>query len=69
MSLRVDIGLQQILDDQGLSQRELSRRTGVRLATIQSMCNNEVKQLTLTNLAKICEELELDIQDILKLRR
>ncbi|MBX4152292.1 helix-turn-helix domain-containing protein [Paenibacillus lautus] len=65
----VDIKLKEILLKAKLSERELARRTGIRQATINSMCNNEVKLVSLKNVAAICEVLEIDINDLLILRK
>lgn len=66
--MNVTIKLSQILQDRNVSQRELSRLTEIRLASISEMCNNQTKQLPLDNLAKICEALGCEITDILELR-
>lgn len=65
----VDIKLKEILSMHKLSERELARRTGIRQATINGMCNNEVKLLSLKNIAAICETLEIEISDLLKIRK
>lgn len=48
-------------------QREFARIIERRFATINDMCNNESKQLPLEILALVCEELEVDIGDVLEL--
>ncbi|MBT2759905.1 helix-turn-helix transcriptional regulator [Paenibacillus sp. ISL-20] len=65
----VDIKLKEILLKANLSERELARRTGIRQATINSMCNNEVKLVSLKNVAAICEVLDVDINDLLILHK
>lgn len=65
----VDINLKEILVKKNLSERELARRTGIRQATINSMCNNEVKLVSLKNVAVICEELNIDIDELLQIRK
>lgn len=62
----VIITLQQILDEQKMSQRELSKRSGVRQMTINVMCNNTAQRIDKFHLDKICEVLNCDISDILK---
>ncbi|MFI2856859.1 helix-turn-helix domain-containing protein [Paenibacillus sp. JSM ZJ436] len=64
----VDICLKQIIQERGISERELSRRTGIRQPTINAMCNNQSSSIPLKNLANICGILECDISDVLKLR-
>ncbi|MDT2232950.1 helix-turn-helix domain-containing protein [Paenibacillus larvae] len=50
-----------------MSHRELSRRTGIRLASINEMCLNKTQRLPLENLAAICEVLGVGITDVLEL--
>ena len=66
--MKVEIILAGLLEQKNTSQRELSRKTEIRLASINEMCNNATKQLPLDNLAKICEALKCDIPDVLKLK-
>ena len=60
----VEIRLQYILDVKGLSRRYLSRRTKIRIGTINDMCNNTAKQIPLDNIVSICDELDVDIIDL-----
>lgn len=64
----VNVKLEQLLNDKGISQHELSRLTGIRQASINEMCLNKTKRLPLDNLAKICEVLECQITDIIELK-
>lgn len=66
--MKVQILLAELLNRNGISQRELSRKTGIRVASVNGMCKNEITQLPLDNLAKICEVLKCDIPDVLKLK-
>jgi putative transcriptional regulator len=65
--MRVIIKLNSLLEEKGISHRELSRITGIRHPSISEMCNNTTKRIPLDNLAKICEVLECDINDVLEL--
>lgn len=65
--MKVSINLDRLIEAKNLSQHELSRQTGIRQATINDMCQNKTKQVPLDNLAKICEVLDCDINDILEL--
>lgn len=67
--MKVIITLDQILQEKGMSQRELSRITGIRQPSINEMCRNQTSRLPLENLAKICEVLHVDISDVLKLEK
>lgn len=63
------IRLSELLDEIHMSQHELSRLTGVRQATINDMCQNKTKRLSLDNLVKICIALNIEITDILELKK
>ncbi|MDR5605370.1 helix-turn-helix transcriptional regulator [Paenibacillus larvae] len=65
--LNVRIKLKEILVARNMSHRELSRRTGIRLASINEMCLNKTQRLPLENLAAICEVLGVGITDVLEL--
>ncbi|MGG1445022.1 helix-turn-helix transcriptional regulator [Brevibacillus laterosporus] len=65
--MKVHIKLGVLLKERGISQRELSRLTGIRVSSINEMCNNETLRLPLDNLAKICEVLGVEITDVLEL--
>lgn len=65
--MKVIIKLDQILTQRGISQRELSRMTGIRQPSINEMCRNQTQRIPLDNLAKICHVLECEITDVLEL--
>ena len=65
--MKIHIKLADLLKERGISQRELSRLTGIRVSSINEMCNNETVRLPLDNLAKICEVLGVGITDVLEL--
>lgn len=66
--MKVQILLAELLKQKNISQRELARKTGIRVASVNEMCKNEIVQLPLDNLAKICEALKCDIPDVLRLK-
>ncbi|WP_068792829.1 helix-turn-helix domain-containing protein [Brevibacillus laterosporus] len=65
--MKIHIKLADLLKERGVSQRELARLTGIRVSSINEMCNNETIRLPLDNLAKICEVLGVEITDVLEL--
>ncbi|WP_322790255.1 helix-turn-helix transcriptional regulator [Paenibacillus chitinolyticus] len=67
LPLKVHIKLDELIKERGISQRELSRLTGIRQPSINEMCNNTTQRLPLDNLGIICEVLKIDIADILVL--
>jgi putative transcriptional regulator len=60
------IKLDGLLKQMNISQRELSRRTGIRQPTISEMCLNKSKSLPVENLNSICIELDCDLSDIIE---
>ncbi|MGE6370654.1 helix-turn-helix domain-containing protein [Planococcus kocurii] len=64
----VHVNLKEILNEKNMSQRELSKVTGIRAASIHDMYNNQVIRLPLKNLALICAVLNCSIADLLQLR-
>lgn len=53
----VKIYLAAILEEEGMTQSELSQKTGIRLATIHGMCKGTAERVNLKHLAKICDTL------------
>jgi putative transcriptional regulator len=60
------IKLDNVLKEKGISQRELSRRTGIRQPTVSEMCLNRSKSLPVENLDLICKELKCDLSDVVE---
>jgi DNA-binding Xre family transcriptional regulator len=60
--------LQELLDaqDPPLSQRELARRSGVTLVTINLIANNRTKRVDLATLDAIAETLEVHPGELLE---
>ncbi|MFJ5625457.1 helix-turn-helix domain-containing protein [Peribacillus loiseleuriae] len=65
----VIIKLNDLLKEKGISQRELSRQTGIRQPTISEMCLNRSKSLPVENLNVICEVLDCSLTDIIEYKR
>ncbi|MCM3444389.1 helix-turn-helix domain-containing protein [Metabacillus halosaccharovorans] len=65
----IKIKLDSFLKEKGVSQRELSRRTGIRQPTISEMCLNTSKSLPIENLNKICIELDCELTDIIEYKK
>lgn len=49
-----------------MTQVELSRKTGIRPATINEMYHELIEKVNLEHIDKICEVLDCDICDLLK---
>lgn len=67
--MHIKITLNDMLVGIKMSQHELARRTGIRQPSINEMCNNKTERLPLKNLAIICEVLNCEITDIIKLEK
>ena len=52
--------LQELLDERGLTQSELSRRSGVSLTTINRMCKNITGQVSLRTLDSLASVLQVE---------
>ncbi|MFE4524761.1 helix-turn-helix domain-containing protein [Cytobacillus firmus] len=63
------IKLDSFLKQRGMSQRELSRLTGIRQPTISEMCLNKSKSLPVENLNLICSVLNCKLEDILEFQK
>ncbi|MDM5197863.1 helix-turn-helix transcriptional regulator [Fictibacillus enclensis] len=59
--------LKSILDSKGISIRQLAERTELQFETLRRMYNDDTKQYNKVMLAKICEDLEIEISDLLLL--
>lgn len=62
----VRIRLSALLGERRMTQIELSRKTGIRPATINEIYHELVERINLEHIDKICEALDCDISDLLK---
>lgn len=65
----IQIELQQLLTERAMSQRKLAELTGIKQPTINKMCQGTLLHFPLDSLEKICEVLDCEISDILKLEK
>ncbi len=65
--MRVKSNLKSILDDKGMSIRQLSSETGITFETLRRLYNDDTKQYQRDTIGKICEVLDIKIQDLLLL--
>lgn len=49
-----------------MTQKDLAKKTGIRVTTISDMCNNKSKHIPLDTLDILCNFFDCDITDILK---
>lgn len=62
----IKIYLSTLLGQERITQAELSRKTGIRPATICEIYNETADRLNLEHISKICEVLYCDIEDLLQ---
>lgn len=62
----IHIKLSRILGDKRITQKELSRMTGIRAATINELYNELTERVSLEHLDLICEALDCDLSDLLE---
>lgn len=67
MKATVKSNLKSILDDRGISIRELSRMTELPFETLRRLYNDETKQYQRDTLAAVCVTLGIDISELLTL--
>ncbi|MGD6831452.1 helix-turn-helix domain-containing protein [Sutcliffiella halmapala] len=67
MGSRVKSNLKRILDERKMSIRQLSESTGIPFETVRRLYNDTTVRYERNTLGKICDELKLDINDLLVL--
>ena len=65
----VTFNLEKILINKNMSRRELSRITGIRPGTINDMCNNQIKLISVHYLGLICNTLEITIDELITVNK
>lgn len=58
--------LREILKEKSITQEELSKMTGIRLATISFYCTNKWRYISKDHLEKLCKILDCKIGDIIR---
>lgn len=67
MSLRASSNLKELLDARGLSIRKFSDMTGLPYETLRRLYNDDTKQYQRNTIGRICEVLDVDINELLTL--
>lgn len=65
----VVFNLEKILQDKNMSRRELSRLTQIRPGTINDICNNEIKLISVHYLGVICTTLDIAIEELITIHK
>lgn len=60
----IKIKLSRILGEKRMTQKDLSRLTGIRPATINELYHEIAIRVNLEHINKICEVLECDLHDL-----
>lgn len=58
--------LKELMEIHNIGQRELSRETGIRQATIGDYVNNKAKHISVENLDILCNYFNCEVEDIVE---
>lgn len=67
--MKINSRLKAILDERGLSIRKVAADTGIQFETVRRLYNNDMERFPREALAKLCDYLQVDVSDLLKLDR
>lgn len=56
--------LKVLLAEHDMQQKELAAKTGIPPMTISKMCRNEIVQIPVSAIEKICEEFDCEVSDL-----
>lgn len=61
----IRIYLSRLLGERRVTQKDLSKKTGIRIATINEYYNELSDRINLEHMDKICEVLECELTDLI----
>lgn len=64
--IMIRIHLSRLLGERRMTQAELSRKTGIRAATINEMYHELTDRVNLEHLDRICEVLDCPLSDLME---
>jgi putative transcriptional regulator len=64
--MAVTFRLRELLEKRGISQSEASRQSGVSFATINRMCTNATRQISLDVLDQLCSWLGVEVGELIE---
>lgn len=65
--LKPMIARKEVRENRRISLRTVAAETGVAISTVNRLANNTIRRVPLDELATLCEYLNCDISDILRL--
>ncbi|MGG4397448.1 helix-turn-helix transcriptional regulator [Paenibacillus thiaminolyticus] len=63
--MKIKIRLKEILEERGMSQRQLSMLMNIRHATINHLCSDNVDRVYIRTLEQICEALNITVDQLI----
>lgn len=66
---KVDIVLDEYMKKNNISRTSLTKKAGIQYSQTLKYCKNEMQKVDLNILARICEVLDCELSDILKLSK
>ncbi|MCI8484120.1 MAG: helix-turn-helix transcriptional regulator [Lachnospiraceae bacterium] len=65
----MEIMLNQVLDEKGISQNRLAKDTGISITTLRNLNHNRTTRISFDILEKICFYLDCGVEDILRIEK
>lgn len=69
VNCEVEVNLKNVMLKKKITVNQLSKMTGIRYHIVKKYYRNEMYRIDLLNLAKFCDALNCEIEDILILKR
>lgn len=69
VNCEVEVNLKNVMLKRKITVNQLSKMTGIRYHIVKKYYGNEMYRIDLLNLAKFCDALNCEIEDILILKR
>lgn len=66
---RIIIDIERVLTEKGISKTQLCYACRLQRTQLNNYCKNKVSRIDLNTLAKMCDYIECDISDILRLEK
>lgn len=66
---KIIIDIERVLSEKGISKTSLCYACKLQRTQLNNYCKNKVSRIDLNTLAKMCDYIECDISDILRLEK